>query len=69
MASDNVLHEKVKQHFGLGFFQTLDFGDEFPIDEEAFLPSDRVHPDKGMHGSDRILSHKASHHTRVGDHL
>lgn len=69
VASNNMLHDKVKEHFGLRFFETLDLSDELSVDEETLLPSDGVYPDEGMYRSDWILPNEAAHHLRVYNHL
>lgn len=45
MARNDVVHEEIKQPTLFSVLQTLDPGDEFAIEEETLLASDRVHSD------------------------
>jgi hypothetical protein len=48
MASDQMLEEEVRYHLELWILHPLKAGDEFSIEEYAFLFRDRVDADEGM---------------------
>lgn len=69
MTSHNMAHEEIEEPSLLGLLQTLHLGDEFAVEEEAFLACYRVHPHKGMDAVDWVFAHQTTRHTGVVDHL
>lgn len=69
MASDNVLHEEVDEPALLGLLEALDPGDEFAVDEQAFLTGDGVDAHKRVDGVNGVLAHQTSGRTSVVDHF
>ena len=45
MACDDVVHEEFSEPALFGLLETLDLGDEFAVDEEAFLARHGVDSD------------------------
>ena len=69
MTSHDMAHEEIEKPSLLGLLQTLYLGDEFAVEEEAFLARYWVHPHKGMDAVDWVFAHQTTRHTGVVDHL
>ena len=69
MTSHDMVHEEIEEPPLLGLLQTLHLGDEFTVEEEAFLARYRMHPHKGVDTVDWIFAHQTACQTGVVDHL
>ena len=59
VARDDVVHEEVGEPTLFGLLETLNLGDEFAVDEEAFLARHGVDPNQWVDGVNGVFADKA----------